>query len=63
MLRRTRTIMLLLDNIADPHCTSLAKHLSRHCRTNGYKMLVVDYGVSANHKPYAAKQCVRSGCC
>jgi LacI family transcriptional regulator len=42
VLRRTHTIMLLLHNIADPHCTSLAKHLSRHCRTNGYKMLVGD---------------------
>ena len=33
VLRRTHTIMLLLHNIADPHCTSLAKHLSRHGRT------------------------------
>lgn len=42
VLGRSQSIMLLLHNIADPHCTSLAKQISRNCRTAGYKMLVGD---------------------
>ena len=40
--RRSRNIMLLLHNIADPHCISLAKYLSRMCRAENYRLLVGD---------------------
>jgi LacI family transcriptional regulator len=42
VLRQTRTIMLLLHNIADPHCVNLAKHVSRLCRRNDCKVVVGD---------------------
>lgn len=36
--RRRQNIMRLVHNIADPHCVSLGKHLSRLCRTRRYRL-------------------------
>jgi DNA-binding LacI/PurR family transcriptional regulator len=56
VLHRSHSIMLLLHNIADPHCVSLSKHLSRLCRTKGYKMLVGD----SDYDPAVEAECLRA---
>jgi LacI family transcriptional regulator len=55
VLRRSHNLMLLLHNIADPHCTSLAKHLSRLCRTRGYRLIVGD----SDYEPALEAECLR----
>lgn len=55
VLRRSHNIMLLLHNIADPHCISLAKHLSRLCRARGYRLLVGD----SDYEPALEAECLR----
>ena len=53
--RRSQNIMLLVHNIADPHCVSLAKHLSRLCRTQGYRLLIGD----SDYEPALEAECLR----
>ena len=53
--RRSHNIMLLVHNLADPHCIRLAKNLSRLCRTKGLKLLVGD----SDYDPAIEAECLR----
>ena len=53
--RRSHNVMLLVHNIADPHCIGLAKHLSRLCRARGYRLLVGD----SDYEPALEAECLR----
>jgi len=53
--RKSHNVMLLLHNIADPHCISIAKHLTRACRKQGYRLLVGD----SDYEPDLEAACLR----
>lgn len=49
-------VMLLLHNIADPHCVSVAKHLTRCCWSRGYRLLIAD----SDYEPALEAECLRN---